>query len=83
MRPLPIQILSFSGSAFGQNRFAIASLMTTTGGAAPSSRSVKARPRSTGILNTSKYPGETVSQPPPPWNGPSVSGRPMTMNGRP
>ena len=24
-----------------------------------------------GILNTSKYPGETVIQPPPPWNGPS------------
>ena len=45
---------SFSGSPFGQNRFAIASLMMTTGGAAAVSRSLKVRPRLIGILKTSK-----------------------------
>ncbi len=35
-------------------------------GAAPSSRMLKERPRLTGILNTSKKPGDTVIQPPPP-----------------
>ena len=34
IKPLPIQILSFSGSDFGQNLRAIASLMTTAGGRA-------------------------------------------------
>src|SRR5687768_881054 len=36
-----------------------------------------------GILNTSKYPGVTLIQLPPPWKGPSVSGRPVITNGRP
>jgi len=47
---------SCSGSApLAQYRFAIVSLMTTTtGGALASSRTVNARPRRTGILNTSK-----------------------------
>jgi len=49
MTPLPITILSASGSDFGQNCFAIAWLIITTGGAAPSSSSVNARPRSTGM----------------------------------
>ena len=39
------------------------------GGVPATSRSVNVRPRLTGILKTSKYPGETVAQPPPPWKG--------------
>ena len=66
MMPLPIQILSFSGSPLGQNRFAIAWLMSTAGAPAALSCSLNVRPRSTGILKTSKYPGETVFHPPPP-----------------
>ena len=45
---------SDSGSPFGQNCFAIASLMIATGGELFVSRSLNARPRFTGILNTSK-----------------------------
>jgi hypothetical protein len=55
----------------------------TTGGATLSSRSVKARPFLTGILNTSKYSGVMLIQPAPPWNGVSVSGRPAITNGSP
>src|SRR3954449_12469309 len=40
------------------------------------------RPRFTGILNTSKYPGDTVIQLPPPSNGPSDL-RPTILNGSP
>ena len=50
------------------------------------SRSLKVRPCFTGILKTSKYPGETVIHPPPPWNGPwlsAASGRPTMRKGRP
>ena len=47
------------GSSFFQYCLAMASLMTTTGGAAASSRSVKPRPRTTGILKTSKKRGVT------------------------
>ncbi len=52
--PRPMISRSFSGSPFGQKRFAIASLIITTGGELFVSRSLKARPRLTGILNTSK-----------------------------
>ena len=54
--------------------------MITTGGAPLVSRSVNTRPRTKGILNTSKYPGEAVTHPPPPA-GPT-DGRPTISNAR-
>ncbi len=45
----PMASRSFSGSPLGQNCRAIASLMMTTGGDVPVSRSLKARPRLIGI----------------------------------
>jgi hypothetical protein len=79
----PITRRSSSGSPLGQYCRAIASLMITTAGPVLLSRSLNDRPRLIGILNTSKYPGEIVIQLPPPWKGPSVSGRPMMVNGSP
>ena len=75
MTPRPITIRAMSGSSSGQYWSAIVSLITTTGGAPLPSRSVKTRPRRVAIRNTSKKPSDTVVHPPPPWNGPSSSGR--------
>ena len=52
--PRPMMSRSESGSPFGQNCFAIASLMIATGGESFVSRSVNVRPRFAAILNTSK-----------------------------
>ena len=82
MMPRPMTSRSDNGSSF-QYCLAIASLITTTGGAAPSSPSFNPRPRLIGILKTSKYPGDAVTQPPPPWNGLFSSGRPTMVKGSP
>src|SRR5580692_2078360 len=79
MVPPPIKIRSRSGSPFFQNLVAIASLMTTTGREDFSSVSANVLPRFTGILNTSKYPGETVTHPAPPVTGELFAGGLPTM----
>ena len=81
--PPPIRICSASGSPpSGQYWSTNAWLTMTTGGAEPLSLSLNARPRMTGMLKVSKYPGTLKWNPPPPVNGPSFA-RPMMFIGNP